>query len=87
MSYLYYLQQSRWIKGWSDNYGGSYYSIRIGNDGKTDAMPQVSRKTKNMPLRGGLVKMISTEMPSTQRCGGVWKMLLFGRTILSIKAV
>lgn len=34
MSYLHYLQQGRWIKGWSDNYGGSFYSIRIGNDGR-----------------------------------------------------
>ena len=45
MPYLRHLQRSRWIPTWSDKYGGSHYSIRLGNEGRDGcAVPEVSKQ-------------------------------------------
>jgi hypothetical protein len=45
MSYLRHLQQSRWVQTWSDKYGGSHYSIRLGNSGRNGcAVRHVSKQ-------------------------------------------
>lgn len=36
-SYLAHVQQPRWVPCWSDQYGGSHYSIRLGNSGTNGA--------------------------------------------------
>lgn len=45
MTYLRFIQRCRWIRGYSDKYGGSYYGIRIGSEGRHGLeVPEISKQ-------------------------------------------